>query len=95
MGGTAFYSNNTIAINSALVDSENLKGEFCITLIHEYAHLVAHALYREKGHGKSWRFCMNMLDLPPNIYHSNTGEFKAVREAQGKAALDDLLNDVL
>ena len=95
LGGYADCNDDTITLNKALVDGKHLNGEFCITLIHEYAHLVAYALYKAKGHDNSWRYCMDMLNLPPNIYHSNTDDFKAVREAQGEEALNDLLDEIL
>lgn len=67
--GQAFYLEGRIRLSVVLMtDAERLER----TLLHEYAHLLAHARHgkRGMGHGTAWRQAMADLGEEPKVRHS-------------------------
>lgn len=67
--GLAIYGKRTIALSCILMtDAERVR----VTLLHEYAHLLAfHRAGRKgAGHGPAWRQAMLDLGLDPKVHHS-------------------------
>lgn len=67
--GLAIYSHRTIALSSILMtEPERVR----ITVLHEYAHLLAfyRAGRRGAGHGPAWRQAMVDLGLDPKVHHN-------------------------
>lgn len=67
--GTAYYQEGKIALSAIVLNTpERLK----ITLLHEYAHLLAYKRHGRQGagHGKAWKQAMQDLGLPPDIRHN-------------------------
>lgn len=67
--GLAFYKEGLIVLSRLVVtDAERLR----VTLLHEYAHLLAFARQgmRGAGHGPAWQAAMRELGLPPNVRHA-------------------------
>jgi predicted SprT family Zn-dependent metalloprotease len=66
--GVAEYQTRTIGLSAkVLIDEERVR----VTLLHEYAHLLAVARkgMKEKGHGPAWRQAMVDLGLKPEVHH--------------------------
>jgi SprT protein len=66
--GVANYVKGEIALSSVvLTDRERVR----ITLLHEYAHLLAVKRHgrRAAGHGLHWQQAMRDLGLPPEVRH--------------------------
>ena len=97
VGGHAYYKDNYVVLNEALAhgNTATLKAARIVTLLHEYAHIVAYQLYRSKGHDNSWRYVMDVLDLPPNMYHSNVEDFAAHRAARSEREAGDFFDELL
>ena len=60
---------NHIQINSVLF-KENKEDFFKRTIPHEVSHLVAFAVFGDRGHGKDWKFVMTRLGCDPSRCHS-------------------------
>lgn len=67
--GLAIYSKRTIALSHILMTEPD---RVRITLLHEYAHLLAfHRAGRKgAGHGPAWRQAMQDLGLDPKVRHN-------------------------
>ena len=67
--GTATFETNVISLSRLLITDEH---RLRVTLLHEYAHLVAFERHghRAKGHGPAWRNAMRELGLEPNVHHT-------------------------
>ncbi|MBS1717307.1 MAG: SprT-like domain-containing protein [Armatimonadetes bacterium] len=78
--GLANYRTFQITLSSKiLVDAERVR----ITLLHEYAHLMAFSKYGRNGtgHGAAWRESMNLLGLHPHVRHRYEVERNQSRQA--------------
>lgn len=78
--GLAMYQKQEIVLSRlVLTDAERLR----ITLIHEYAHLLAFKRLGRKGagHGKAWREAMVELGLPPTVQHNYPVQRNAKRQS--------------
>lgn len=67
--GLAYYQRGEIALSSlVLINEERLR----LTLIHEYAHLLAVKRHGRKaaGHGPHWRSAMIELGIEPRVQHN-------------------------
>lgn len=67
--GLAIYSKRTIALSYILMTEPD---RVRVTLLHEYAHLLAfHRAGRKgTGHGPAWRQAMQDLGLDPKVHHN-------------------------
>lgn len=77
--GIAYYRTHQIALSTRLlVNEERLR----ITLIHEYAHLLAVERHGRQAanHGPAWRQAMLDLGLPPIRTHDYEVERNAPRQ---------------
>ena len=77
--GIAYYRTNQIGLsNRLLTDEDRLR----ITLVHEYAHLLAverHG-HRAANHGPAWKQAMVDLGLPPVRTHDYEVERNSARQ---------------
>ena len=74
--GIAYYRHNRIGLSThLLIDEDRLR----ITLIHEYAHLLAVERHGRQAanHGPAWQQAMLQLGLPPVRTH----DYQVVRNA--------------
>jgi SprT protein len=69
MAGRAWLAQNLIQLNPVLM-VENFDDFLETTVGHEFAHLVAWKIYRDKGHGYWWRHVMWKFGIEPNRCHS-------------------------
>lgn len=77
--GIAYYRTNQIGLsNRILIDPERLR----ITLLHEYAHLLAVERHGRlaANHGPAWQKAMIDLGLPPVRTHNYEVERNAARQ---------------
>jgi len=73
VAGRAFYRQWLIKINLAIFNIGGLE-EVRITVGHEVAHLITHAIFdhkkRIKPHGYEWKTTMELLGLKPERCHN-------------------------
>ena len=67
--GKAYLFVNRIELNPDFfkTERENMLNR---TLPHELCHLAAWHLYLDNGHGRYWKYCMQLLGLKPNRCHT-------------------------
>lgn len=78
--GIAYYRVNRIALSrNLIVDEERLRN----TLVHEYAHLLAHQRHGKTAanHGPLWRQAMTDLGAEPKRTHDYDVERNSKRQA--------------
>jgi SprT protein len=67
--GVAYYKEGRIALSEILLDGEE---RLRVTLIHEYAHLLAFKRHgrRGVGHGEGWQRAMKDLGMEARVRHT-------------------------
>lgn len=72
------YGRYTIKLNVPLFAHNDDSDQIDNTVGHEIAHLVAFAVYGDRGHGKRWKSVMIRFGLPPERCHSMNDAARAV-----------------
>ena len=74
--GMAYFRRRAIGLGAAVLTTPERLVE---TLVHEYAHLLAHARHGAAGvgHGPAWRQAMADLGAEPRVHHA----YEVVRNA--------------
>lgn len=78
--GQAFYRVGKIGLSSILLDTPD---RLRITLLHEYAHLLAYQRHGKAAanHGPGWRQAMRDLGLEPVVRHHYACERNTARQS--------------
>ena len=65
--GVAYYRGEIVLSSLVLIDEERVR----LTLMHEYAHLLAVKRHGRKGHGhgRLWKATMQELGIEPEVVH--------------------------
>ena len=77
--GMAYFRRRAIGLGAAVLTTPERLVE---TLVHEYAHLLAHARHGAAGvgHGPAWRQAMTDLGAEPRVHHT----YEVVRNVPGR-----------
>lgn len=78
--GIAYYRKGEIGLSSILLDTPD---RLRVTLLHEYAHLLAVERHGRRGanHGPYWKQAMDDLGLEPRVRHNYDVERNAARQS--------------
>lgn len=66
--GRAYYRFGKVVLNPQLLDFTF--DDVLSTVAHEFAHHMANQLYKDRGHGKSWKNVMEELGFAPERCHT-------------------------
>lgn len=79
--GRAFLDHDYMDLSVYLFE-RNIK-DFCEdTIPHELAHFIAWRVYKDKGHGKAWKWVAHTLYGNPQRCHNYETKFEAQKRKQ-------------